>query len=125
MLQTAAESLDLARRHLVKVQAAWDDPTDWADLSLYGFLCLEACVVAAVLHLGRQRPSTHPRKASEARLLADAHGLPEVEGLLIDLNARRKHEGYGDSSPPEDLDPENVATTIMEYIEAIEGLLGQ
>jgi len=35
-----AGKLALARRHLERVQQAWDDPLDWDDLSLYGFYCL-------------------------------------------------------------------------------------
>ena len=42
-MQEAHEKLELARRHLGRVQAAWDPP-DWADLSLYGFYALEAAV---------------------------------------------------------------------------------
>ena len=35
--QTALESLEVARRHLPRVQVAGYPPVDWADLSLYGF----------------------------------------------------------------------------------------
>ncbi len=45
----AQTKLELARRHLKRVLAAWDDPTDWDDLSLYGFFCLEAAIEAAAL----------------------------------------------------------------------------
>ena len=126
MAQTALEALEVARRHLEKVEAAWWHPTDWADLALYGFYCLEACVVAAALHLGLERPkSTHPAKAEQARQLAAAHGLPDVEQLLVALNDRRKFEAYGDSDLPEDEDPaaEDVAYEIRAYYEAIEGML--
>ena len=44
----SGEKLALARHHLKRVLSAWDDPTDWDDLSLYGFYCLEAAVEAAV-----------------------------------------------------------------------------
>ena len=36
----AQAKLKLAQRHLEKVLVAWDAPTDWDDLSLYGFYCL-------------------------------------------------------------------------------------
>ena len=126
MAQTALESLEVARRHLPRVQVAGFPPVDWADLSLYGFYCLEACVVAAALHLGRTRPkNSHPEKAAEARRLAAAHGLPDVGDLLVDLNDRRKFESYGDSDPPEgDLDGEDVAADIEHYFDAVERLLG-
>jgi len=40
-MSDAEGKLKLARRHLERVLAAWDTPTDWDDLSLYGFYCLE------------------------------------------------------------------------------------
>jgi hypothetical protein len=42
MKLSAKEHPELAKRHLAKVQAAWDDPTDWADLAIYGFLLFRA-----------------------------------------------------------------------------------
>ena len=33
-MSDATSKLELAQKHLEKVQIAWDDPTDWADLSL-------------------------------------------------------------------------------------------
>ena len=123
--QTAEESLGVARRHLQRVQEAWLEPTDWTDLTVYGFACLEACVVAAALHLGRPRPGSHFAKVEEALRLAADSGLPDVEDLLVDLGDRRKHEMYGDVDlPGEDLDPEDVAAGIERYFEAVEGLLG-
>jgi hypothetical protein len=44
--------LKLAQRHLERVRAAWDTPTDWDDLSMYGFYCLEAAVESAAIHVG-------------------------------------------------------------------------
>lgn len=125
MQQTAQEALDVARRHLEKVENAWWDPVDWADLALYGFYCLEACVVAAALHLGRPRPNrTHPAKVDQARRLATGHGLPDIEQLLTDLNDRRKFEAYGDSElPEEDLDATDVAHDIHAYFEAVEAMV--
>ena len=34
-MASPTDKMELARRHLQRVQAAWDDPTDWADLSFY------------------------------------------------------------------------------------------
>lgn len=121
--QSAADTLELAQKHLDRASAAWDDPTDWAVLSTFGFLCLEACVVAASLHLGRNRPRSHPAKVNESCYLAAEHNLPEVEGLLIDLNNMRKHEAYGDTDAPDDLDPEEVANAIDEYVESVGRLI--
>ena len=56
----AKEQLKVARRHLERVQGAWDAPTDWSDLSLYGFYCLEAAVMAAAKYFGIDVKRTHP-----------------------------------------------------------------
>jgi len=123
MEQTAEDSFRLALSHLERVQAAWDTPTDWTDLSTYGFYCLEACVVAATLHLKEQAQRSHPAKAEAARRLNQEHGLPDVEGLLVDLNAMRKHTAYGDTDPPDDMEPEDIALSIEGYVESVRALL--
>ena len=126
MAQTAREALEVARRHLEKVDDAWWEP-DWADLALYGFYCLEACVVAAALHLGLPPARrTHPAKVEQARQLAAAHGLPDIDDLLVKLNDRRKFEAYGDIELPEDEDgdAQDVAAEIRAYFEAVEAVLG-
>ena len=123
MVQTASDSFGLALKHLARVHASWDHPTDWTDLSTYGFYCLEACVVAATLHLGGPRPNSHRDKVTEARRLASTHELPDVGDLLIDLNTVRKHEAYGDTAPPGYLDPQDVATDIDDFVESVQGLL--
>lgn len=124
MAQTAEESYELARSHLERVQdSLWADPVDWADLSMYGFYCLEACVVAAALHLGQERPGGHREKADTAEVLAEEHDLPDIDGLLRDLNDMRKHEAYGDVDPPDGLSAEEVAAEVEEYVESVGALL--
>lgn len=121
MPETTKDALDLAREHLERVQVAWDDPTDWADLSLYGFYRLEACIVAAASRLGWQVPRTHRTKVEAALRLSRDHEFPDIEDLLIDLNSARKAAAYGDVEFPE-LDPEDVAVQIEEYVGATEAL---
>ena len=123
MDQTAADSLQLALSHLERVQASWDDPTDWTILATFGFYCLEACIVAAALHLGWSRPGGHREKESEAHRLVSDHGLPDVKDLLRDLHEMQKHEAYGDTPPPADRDPKDVATAIQEYVDSVSQLL--
>jgi len=122
-MQSAADKLSLARRHLDRVQAAWDVPTNWDDLSLYGFYCLENAVEAAAKHLGIRTSRNHWEKADLAGDLHKNHGLPDVEPLLRDLNEARKARAYGDVEAP-DLEAEEVAVLIEAYVEAVEELLG-
>ena len=124
MLNTEAEkSLSHAKQHLERVLAAWDDPTDWADLTIYGFYCLEAAIVAAASHIGLDFKRSHAEKAEMARQLFQSHGLPDVADFLWDLNTARKASAYGDVDFP-DLDAETVAQEIEEYVEAVSALLG-
>jgi hypothetical protein len=118
---TAQQQLELAKKHLAKVQAAWFEP-QWDDLSLYGFYCLENAVTAAATHAKIPVKKTHPSKADAARELSDKFGLPDVEGLLKDLNEARKSEAYGDIVAP-NLDAEDVASDIEKYVEAVEEFL--
>jgi hypothetical protein len=118
---TAEQQLELAKKHLLRVQEAWDPPK-WDDLSLYGFYCLENAVTAAATHANITFKRTHPGKADAARQLARAHALPNVEDLLKDLNDARKSEAYGDVAAPE-LDAEDLVSQIKNYVEAVEALL--
>lgn len=118
----APERLELARRHLERVRVAWDDPTDWGDLSLYGFYCLEAAVLAAATHLGWAIERTHRAKTDAASELYRNHGLPDVSRLLQQLNEARKSEAYGDIERPE-LDPEDVVVQVEAFVEAVATLL--
>ena len=124
-MQTAEDSLRLAHSHLERVQSAAWDPTDWADLSSYGLYCLEACIVAAALHLKRPRPGSHVAKAETARFLSREHGLTEIDNLLVDLNAMRKHQAYGDTQAPDGLDPEDTASMIEAYVEVVQAMLAR
>jgi hypothetical protein len=87
--------LQLATRHLERVQEAKDAP-DWSDLGTYGLYCLEALVRAAALHSQETPIRTHWGKADQAANLARKHGLPEIGSLLAVLNTARKANAYGD-----------------------------
>lgn len=119
---SASDSLALAKKHLLRVQKAWDPP-DWLDLSASGLYALEAATVAAALHCGYSLERTHWRKSDVARDLARHHGLPSVARLMHDLNEVRKSEAYGDIASPPSLDPEDVAQAVEEYVEAVDKLL--
>jgi hypothetical protein len=118
----AKAKLQLARRHLERVLAAWDVPTDWDDLSLYGFFCLEAAIEAAALQLSMKISKKHWEKADIAAELHKKRGLPDIDQLLRDLNDARKAAAYGDVAAPP-LDPEDVASEIEQYVEAVARLV--
>ena len=120
----STRKLELAQRHLRKVQGAWDDPTDWDVLSLFGFYCLEAAVEAAALHSGLRTSKKHWEKADLASDLHRKKGLPDISDLLRDLNEARKAAAYGDVDAPE-LDAEDIATEIENYVEAVAQLLAK
>lgn len=119
----AKDRLALAERHLERVVAAAWEPTDWSDLSLYGFYCLEAAVMAAAAHAAIAVERNHWQKADVARQLHHDHGLPDIVDLLSDLNQARKGAAYGDVEIPK-LDPEDVAASIEGYVEAVRGFIG-
>jgi hypothetical protein len=116
------QHLALARKHLQRVQAAWDAPTDWEDLTLYGFYCVENAVCSAALHFGVAFAKTHQSKAEAAKSLAKVHNLPDVSGFLGVLNDARKAYMYGDIEEP-DLIAEEVAADIEQYVDKVESVL--
>ena len=118
----SGDKLALARRHLKRVQRAWDDPTDWDDLSLYGFYCLEAAIEAAAVRVRIKTSKKHWEKADIAGELHKKHGLPDIEQLLRDLNDARKSAAYGDIPAP-DLNAEDVASEIERYVDAVADLV--
>jgi hypothetical protein len=119
----AEDKLKLARRHLERVLGAWDAPTDWDDLSLYGFYCLEAAVEAGALYVGLTTSKKHWEKADAAVELHKTHRLPNVKRLLHDLNDPRKSAAYGDVPAP-NLNAEDVASDIERYVDAVATLVG-
>jgi hypothetical protein len=118
----AADKLKLAEKQLERVQAAWADPTDWADLSMYGLYCLENAVSAAAIQFRIPTSRKHWEKADAAHELHVKHGLPDVSDLLRDLNEARKANAYGDVPEPL-LDAEDVASRIEEYVQAVKAAL--
>lgn len=119
---TGSRKLQLAQRHLDRVLTAWDEPTDWDDLSLYGFYCLEAAVEAAALHFGISTSKKHWEKVDIALKLHQRKGLPDITDLLRNLNDARKATAYGDVERP-DLNAEDIASQIEQYVETVKALL--
>ncbi len=119
----AKKTLGYANEHLERVQNAWEHPTDWSDLSIYGLYCLEAAVKAAAIHFRVKIPANHYRKSEIAKQFAQTHGLPDISSLLIDLNSARKAKAYGDVEFPEELNAEHIAIQIEEYVNAVAELI--
>lgn len=86
---------------------------------------LEAAVVAAALHCNYSMKRTHWSKAGSAQALAAQEGLPDVSGLMGDLNELRKSEAYGDVASPPSLDPEDIVREVEDYVEAVDALLAR
>lgn len=118
----AAEFLQRSRNHLRRVLEAAPEPTDWYDLTIYGFYCVEAAVMAAASHTGLAVEPNHPAKARAAQSLARAHALPDVSTLLRTLNAARKAAAYGDGELPR-LDPQRLAREIERYVQSVATLV--
>lgn len=116
---TASEALRLAQKQLEKVQVAWLDPVDWSDLSIYGFLALENSVVAAAQHFGISVKKSHPSKNQAADALHQNHEFPDISPLMLQLWDMRQSESYGDVTPPGNLNPEQVAIDVEDYVEAV------
>jgi hypothetical protein len=87
-MQSANEKLALAHRHLEKVLAAWSTPTDWDDLAVYGFYCLENAVEAAAKQLGLPTPKNHWLRADLAGELHANHGLPPMSNHYFGISMR-------------------------------------
>ncbi|HEX2205230.1 MAG TPA: hypothetical protein VHG91_18115, partial [Longimicrobium sp.] len=96
-MSDAHDLLDRAKHHLRRVLEAWPEPTDWDDLTIYGFYCVEAAVMAAAAHAGLSVPPSHPAKAQAASRLAGRHGLPDVS--RHPRRPQRRPEGRGVRRP--------------------------
>lgn len=83
-----------------------------------------ADVDAACIHFGIGASKSHVSRAKSAERLRSEHGLEDVSDLLRDLNEARKSEAYGDVTTPPELDPEDVAVQIEEYIQSVAALIG-
>jgi hypothetical protein len=121
---SASQSLALVKKHLARAQASWDPP-EWLDLAAYGLYALEAAAVAAALHRGYPMKRTHWSKADAVRDLAAKEGLPDVSGLMRDLNEVRKAEAYGDIASPPSLVPQDVVREVERYVAAVDALLAR
>lgn len=120
--QSPEDYLERAEEHLKRVHVAWSDPTDWAMLTIFGFYCVEAAVMAAAGHSGLPSTRNHYEKVKFAQQLHKQHNLPDVSSLLRTLNVARKAAAYGDIEAPE-LDAEDLAAEIEVFIGSVRNLV--
>jgi hypothetical protein len=113
----------LAREQLAKVQVAWLDPTDWSDLTIYGFHACENAVLAAAEALKISVKRTHWDKAEVADRLHKDHRLPDISALLTELNELRKGFAYGEMTIDPSMSAEDIAGAIEHYLDAVSDLL--
>ena len=74
--------LELSKKHLERVQQAWEEP-DWADLSMYGLYCLEAAVRAASLHASiYPKQASHAKKQDLSSQLRKQFKFPDIADLM-------------------------------------------
>ena len=119
---SAEQHLQVAESHLREVREAWSEPTDWNDLGLYGFYCLEAAISAAAQHAGQRLQRNHPAKARMAEMLTSQNGLPDATHLLRNLDSARKAVAYGDTEFPE-MEAKDIAVQIEEYVASVREFL--
>lgn len=122
MADRAVEMLHKAEQHYRRVQEASHEPTDWSDLALYGFYCLEAAVMAAATYYGMKGTRSHLQKVKIAAVLHARHQLPDVSLLLPELNRARKAVAYGNVAMPK-LDAKGLATEIELYVHAVQRIV--
>ena len=122
MSPEAAKKLGLAKKHLRKVQRAWD-PVDWSDLTIYGVYALETAIQGAAEEKSIAWDKTHPSMVRTAAELHRLHGLPNIVPLLKDLQRSRLYTAYGDIRPSGQYDPEDIATEVEQYVDAVKALL--
>lgn len=89
---------------------------------LYGFYCLENAICAAANHVGIEVKANHRSKAEVAEILKDKYNFPNISELIVKLNDARKAVAYGDIEHP-DLDAEDVARDVEEYVYTVERFL--
>ncbi len=114
------DRIELAKRELGKAQVAAIDPVDWLDVAVYSFYALENAVVAAADLEGLIWKPRHDSKIEVSELLRERLQLPDVAGLLRELNELRKSESYGEIRPPETRSAEEIVALVEGYILAVE-----
>lgn len=122
--KTPEHHLTVAEKHLKKVQGAWSEPTDWSDLTVYGFACLEALIHAAWVAIGRSTATDHKKKVQMSETLHHDYALTDISELMVKLNNGRKANIYGDEDFDEsEYEAEEVARRIEEFFNEVQAFV--
>lgn len=99
-LGAARKALNIATRHLERVQAAWWEPADAAEAVTFAFYAYENAVVAVAELNGRRWTKNHYEKAELAHELFEQGLLTsDVSDRLKEFNDLRKDVAYDEPGP--------------------------
>lgn len=113
-LRGARKAINIAQRHLERVQVAWYEPPDPVEAVTFAFYAYENAIVAVAELHGRRWTKNHYEKAELAHQLFQ-EGLisVDVSDRLREFNDLRKDVAYDEPGPElARLDLENVAIDL-------------
>ncbi len=122
MGQKEAEThLNLARKHLERVEAATWDPKEPEVAVTWAFYAYENAVVAVAEKLGVNWQKTHLSKVKIANELRSSGKLSvDVGPIIANLNELRKDVQYGEPGPElEEIDLEDMAIQLEKFIDEV------
>jgi uncharacterized protein (UPF0332 family) len=121
-INRAREHLSVAKSHLTKVQAYWEDPDTLDQAVTWAFYAYENAVVAAAEASSIPWRPTHPSKVEAAAILYERGIVPvDVGPLLARLNQARKDVAYGEPSELLDkIDAEKLVTDLEAFVHDVE-----
>ena len=124
-LRGARKALNIARRHLERVQTAWWEPADAVEAVTFAFYAYENAVVSVAELNGRQWTKNHREKADLAHELFE-QGLvaTDVSDRLREFNDLRKDVAYDEPGPElAQLELEDVATELEQFVDEVTTLV--
>jgi hypothetical protein len=121
----ARKALNIATRHLERVQTAWWEPADAVEAVTFAFYAYENAIVAIAELNGRRWTKNHYEKAELAHQLSEEGLLTtDVSDRLREFNDLRKDVAYDEPGPElAQLDLEGVATELERFIDEVTALV--
>lgn len=125
-LKQARDALKRAKSQLERVQTASWSPEDPIEAVTFAFYAYENAVVAVAEAKGAKWTKNHYEKARLAgRFVKQGILSTNVEERLLELNRLRKDVAYGEPGQElEQLDLEDLATELEEFIDEVEKVVG-